>query len=98
MELIYCALLLYKAGKTIDEANIRKVLDAAGVKKSDGEIKGLVVAMQDLDIEKAIKEATIVPIATPTVTTQASPQKEAKKEEPKEDIDKAAAGLSSLFG
>ncbi|MEK6922516.1 MAG: 50S ribosomal protein P1, partial [Nanoarchaeota archaeon] len=66
------------------------------VQKSDGEIKGLVAAMDGIDIEKAIKEASI-PVAAPATTT-ATPKKEEKKEEPKEDPDKAAAGLGALFG
>lgn len=96
MELIYSALLLHKAGKPIDAANVKKVLDSIGVQKSDGEIKGLVAAMDGIDIEKAIKEASI-PVAAPATTT-ATPKKEEKKEEPKEDPDKAAAGLGALFG
>ena len=96
MELIYSALLLHKAGKPIDAANVKKVLDSIDVQKSDGEIKGLVAAMDGIDIEKAIKEASI-PVAAPATTT-ATPKKEEKKEEPKEDPDKAAAGLGALFG
>jgi len=97
MELIYCVLLLHRAGKSIDGSNIKKVLDAAGIEKSDSEIKGLLVAIQDLDIEKAIKESTMVPTVAPLAPAETL-RKEEKKEETKEDVDKAAAGLSSLFG
>jgi len=36
MEYIYAAMLLHKAGRKIDEASIKKVLEAAGVKVDDG--------------------------------------------------------------
>ncbi|MDO8555609.1 MAG: 50S ribosomal protein P1, partial [Nanoarchaeota archaeon] len=32
MELVYAAMLLHKAGKEINEANVKKVADAAGLK------------------------------------------------------------------
>ncbi|MFH1592098.1 MAG: 50S ribosomal protein L12 [Candidatus Woesearchaeota archaeon] len=96
MELIYTALLLHKAGKTIDEASVKKVLDTIGVQKDEGEIKGLVAAMEGVDIDKAIKEAAIPTVAP--ATSEATTKKEEKKEEPKEDPEKAAAGLGALFG
>ncbi len=96
MELIYTTLLLHKAGKTIDEANIKKVLNSIGIQKSDGEIKGLIAALEEVNIEKAIHEAAIVPTATePKIIEE---KKEEKEEEIREDPEKAAAGLASLFG
>ncbi len=104
MELIYCALLLWKAKKKIDEENIKKVLDAAGIKKDDAQIKALVSALEGVDIEKAIKEAA-VPVAA--VSSGAAPVSEGKKEEKKEEKSaedkkeeeaKAVAGLGALFG
>ncbi len=96
MELIYTTMLLHKAGKEISESNVKKVLTSVGIEKSDGEIKSLVVAMADVDIEKAIKEAA-VPIVSSAPGHEAGEKKE-KKEEPKEDPEKAAAGLGALFG
>ena len=97
MELIYTALLLYKAKKEINESNVKHVLDAAGIKKTDAEVKALVAALHGVDIEKAIKEA-----AMPVAVAPAAGHVEAKKEEKKPEDDKkseeqAAAGLSSLF-
>jgi len=96
MEYIYAAMLLHKAGKKIDEASIKKVLEAAGVKVDDGRVRALVAALSELDIEKVIKEAAVMPV----VSTQVEHKAEAKVEEKKEEIneEKAAAGLSALFG
>ena len=96
MELIYTTLLLHKAGKTVDESNIKKVLHSIGIQKSDGEIKGLVTAMEGIDIEKAIKEAALPTSAPATIAT--TEKKSEVKEEVKEEPEKAAAGLASLFG
>jgi large subunit ribosomal protein L12 len=77
MEYIYAAMLLHKAGRKIDEASIKKVLEAAGVKVDDGKIRALVAALSELDIEKVIKEAAVMPVAS----TQQEQKVEIKKEE-----------------
>jgi len=97
MELIYTTMLLHKAGKEISETNVKKVLTSAGVEKSEGEIKALVAAMAEVDIEKAIKEAA-VPVVSSSAPAESAVEKKEKKEEPKEDPEKAAAGLGALFG
>jgi large subunit ribosomal protein L12 len=98
MELIYAALLLHKSGNEVNEANLKKVMDAAGAKADDTKVKALVAALDGVDIDQAIKEAAIV--ATPsTVEGESKPEdkKEDKKEEKKDD-GQAAAGLGALFG
>lgn len=101
MELIYCAMLLSKAKKEINEENVKKVLDAVGIKKDDSQIKALVAALAEVDIEKAIKEAAVpVAVAAPAAEEgKAEEKKEEKKseEEEKASEEKAAAGLSALF-
>lgn len=103
MELIYAAMLLHKAGKDINESNVKKVIEAAGIKKDDAQIKALVSALDGVDIEKTIKEAAM-PVAAPVA---AAPTSEGKKEEKKEEKSeeekkeeeaKATAGLGALFG
>ena len=95
MEYVYCAMLLHKAGKEINEVNVKKILEAAGIKVEETKVKALVASLDGVDIDKAIKEAVIsAPVA------EAKPA-EHKKEEKKEEVkssEEAAAGLSSLFG
>ena len=101
MELIYAALLLHKSGNEINEANLKKVIDAAGAKTDDTKIKALVAALDGVDIEQAIKEAAVVSSApSGEASSDSTPEdkKEEKKEEEKKDDTQAAAGLGSLFG
>ncbi len=101
MEYVYAAMLLHKAGKKVDEASVKKVLEAAGTKADDGKVKSVVAALEGVDIEEAIKSAATVtaapaPAQSSEGKAEQAPKKEEKKEEPKEE--EAAAGLGSLFG
>jgi large subunit ribosomal protein L12 len=103
MEEVYCAMLLHKAGKEINEESVKKVLDAAGVKVEEAKIKALVASLDGVDIEAAIKEAAVAPVAAAESGSEAGEEKkEAKEEKKKEDEGKsqeeAAAGLGALFG
>jgi large subunit ribosomal protein L12 len=98
MELIYAALLLHKSGNEVNEANLKKIMDAAGAKVDDIKIKALVAALDGVDIDQAIKEAAT--IAAPSIAegeSKPEDKKEDKKEEKKDD-GQAAAGLGALFG
>lgn len=102
MEYIYSAMLLHKAGKPINEANVKKVLEAAGVKPDEARIKALVAALQGVDIDKAIEKT--VAVAAAPAAQEAPAQKPAEKkaektpEEEKKSEEQAAAGLGALFG
>ena len=97
MEYIYAAMLIHKTGSKIDEHNVRKVLEAAGVKPDDMKIKALVAALSGVDIDKAVKEAAM-PVAAPVAVAPVAKAEEKKKEEPKVSEEAAAAGLGALFG
>ena len=101
MEMVYAALLLHSAGKKIDEAGVKKVLEAAGKKPEAAQVKALVASLDGVNIDEAIKQTTIAATAAPAAAP-AGEAKEEKKEEKKEDegkkAEEAAAGLSSLFG
>jgi len=93
MEIIYGALLLHKAGKEINEANLKKVMEASGGQVDESQIKSLIASLKGIDIDKELESATLVTSAPATAA------KEEKKEEPKEEKHEAAAeGLSALFG
>lgn len=99
MEYIYAALLLHKAGKDVNEAHVKKVLEAAGVHADDGRVKALLAALDGVNIDEAIKSAAPVAVAAAPVAAApaaAHGHKAEKKEEKKEED--AAAGLGSLFG
>ncbi len=95
MENIYAALLLHKAGKDVSEANLKKVVEAAGVVVDEAQIKSLMASLKGVDIAKELESASLA-MAAPA----AGAPVEAKKEEaPKEEKKEAAAeGLSALFG
>lgn len=98
MEMIYAALLLHSLGKNIDEAGVKKVLEAAGAKPDEAQLKALVSNLKDVNIDEAIKGASVVPAAVPAA--EEKKEEEAKKEEKKEEkkVEEAAAGLGALFG
>lgn len=108
MEYIYAAMLLHRAGKEINEENLTRVLEAAGVEVDPIRVKSLVAALKEIDIDEAIKAT---PIGFPAVATAAPPaagpaeeakaaeeEEEAKEEEEEKEEEEALAGLASLFG
>ena len=54
--------------------------------------------MSDVDIDKAIKEAAVIPVAVESAKTEVKSEKKEVKEEKKVSEEEAAAGLSALFG
>jgi len=108
MEYIYSAMLLHSAGQKITEANVKKVLEAAGVKPDAGRIKALAASLDGVNIEETLKNAS-APVASaapaPAGKAQAEEaseekkeEKKKKKEEPEVSEEEAAAGLGALFG
>ncbi len=97
MEYIYAALLLHKAGKEVNEANLKSVVAAAGIDVDEAKIKSLIASLNGVDIDKELESASMMSAAP---SSASAGQPEAKKEEaPKEEKKEAAAeGLSALFG
>jgi len=62
MEYVYASLLLYHAGKEINEESVKKILEAAGIQVDDVRVKALVAALKEVNIEEAIKTAAL-PVA-----------------------------------
>ena len=108
MEYVYAAMLLHKAGKEINEENLTRVLEAAGIDPDPVRVKSLVAALKEIDIDEAIKStpigmpavATMAAPAAPAAEEEAKPTEEEKEEEEKEEEaeEEAMAGLASLFG
>ncbi|MBT5200277.1 MAG: 50S ribosomal protein P1 [Thaumarchaeota archaeon] len=100
MEYVYAALLLHKLGKDVDEANLSSVVKASGAEVNEAQVKSLVAALADVNIDDAVKAAPVA-VAAAAPAADAAAGGEAKKEEKKEDPKKEEAameGLSSLFG
>ncbi len=96
MDYIYAVLLLHKANKEINEANLKSVLTSAGVSSDDAKLKGLVATLKDINIEDAIAKASVV-AAVPAAASSHETKKEVH-EEPTVTEESAAEGLSALFG
>jgi large subunit ribosomal protein L12 len=101
MEYVYAALLLHKLKKDVNEANISSVVKASGTEVNEAQVKSLVAALADVNIDEAVKAAPVaVAAAAPAADAPAAggeAKKEKKKEEPKNE-EAAMEGLSSLFG
>ena len=94
MEYVYAALLLHRVGKPIDEAGIKKLIEAAGASYDEAKAKVLVASLVGVDIEKELANASVMS-AAPAGSAPAAEKKE-EKEEVKTEA--AAEGLSALFG
>jgi len=101
MEYVYAALMLHKLKKEVNEANVTSIVKASGAEVKEAQVKALVAALADVNIEEAIKAAPVAVAAAPAAA-DAPAGGEAKKEEKKADDgkseDAAMEGLSSLFG
>ncbi|MFH1850027.1 MAG: 50S ribosomal protein P1 [archaeon] len=100
MEYVYAAMLLHKAGKTIDTEAVNKVLTAAGVTVDESRVKALVAALDGVNIDEAIEKAAMpVQVAAAPAAQQGGEEKKEKpKEEEKKTEEEAAQGLGALFG
>ena len=54
MEYVYGAMLLHSAGQKVDEAGLKKVMTASGVKADEAKIKALVASLEGVNIDEAI--------------------------------------------
>ena len=103
MKYIYAALLLYEAGKEINEENLNKIFKAIGDDVDEAQVKSLVSTIKKINIKEVIEKAVAMP-ATPAPAAPApveekeeKPKEEEKKEE-EEKEEEAFEGLSALFG
>ncbi len=100
MKYVYAALLLHSASQPITEENVKKIISATGGQPDEVQVKALVAALSEVNIDEALKSAA----AMAPVAAVAAPPAEAKKEDkkPAEDEKKkeeeALAGLGALFG
>jgi len=103
MEYVYAALLLHKLKKEVNETNISSVVKASGTEVNEAQVKALVAALADVNIDDAVKAApvAVAAAAAPAADAPAAGGEAKKKEKPKDDgktEEAAMEGLSSLFG
>ena len=106
MELVYAALTLNEAGKEVNEDNLEAIVDAADLDVEDSEIKALVAALEDVDIEEAMETAVAAggaaaaPAGGDEGGAEEADEEEAEDEgddEEEADEEEAAEGLGDLF-
>ena len=105
MEYVYAALMLHKLKKDITEENVTSVVKASGAEVNAAQVKSLVAALADVNIDEAVKAAPVA-VAAAAAPAQAAAgggeeKKGEKKEKPAADAkseEQAMEGLSALFG
>ncbi len=103
MEYVYAALLLHKLKKDVNEENISSVVKASGTDVNEAQVKSLVAALADVNIDDAVKAAPVAVAAAvaPAADAPAAGGDAKKEKAPKEEgksEEAAMEGLSSLFG
>jgi len=101
MKYVYAALLLHSSSQPVTEENVKKVVTAAGGPVEEVQVKALVAALSEVNIDEALKSATMMPVAAaPVAAAPADSKKEEKKsgEDEKKKEEEALAGLGALFG
>ncbi|RLF57541.1 MAG: 50S ribosomal protein P1, partial [Thermoplasmata archaeon] len=82
------------------------VLKASGIEVDEARVKALVAALEGVNIDEVIKQATAAPVTAtaPAASAEAPAQEAAPAEEEKEEKEEeeseeeALAGLGALFG
>src|SRR2546428_131237 len=81
MKYVYAALLLHSWAQPVNEENVKKIVSAAGGQAEESQVKALVAALSEVNIDDALKSASsmmMAPAAAP-----AAPSAEGKKKEEK---------------
>jgi len=95
MEYVYAALMLHSAKKDINEANVKKIVEATGLHVEEAKVKALIASLDGVNIDEAIKQSVVA--AAPVQAAAPAAKKEEKKEDAKTE-EEAAGGLAALFG
>ena len=105
MEYVYAALMLHKLKKDITEENVTSIVKASGAEVNAAQVKSLVAALADVNIDEAVKAAPVAVAAAAAPAAEAAGGGDEKKGEKKEKAaadgkseEQAMEGLSALFG
>jgi large subunit ribosomal protein L12 len=58
MEYVYAAAILHELDREINEVNMKSVLEGAGADVSESRIKALIAALEDVNIDRAVADAS----------------------------------------
>lgn len=100
MKYVYAALLLHSSAQPVTEENVKKVIAATGGQVEEAQVKALVAALSEVNIDEALKSASAMAAAPVAVAAPADAKKKEEKapEEDKKKEEEALAGLGALFG
>lgn len=104
MEYVYAALLLHKLDKDVTEDSVTSVVKASGAEVKPAQVKSLIAALADIDIDEAVKSAPVAasaaapPAAAPAADESGGSEAKEEKKDDSQSEEQAMAGLSSLFG
>ncbi|MEA2046169.1 MAG: 50S ribosomal protein P1 [Euryarchaeota archaeon] len=103
MEYVYAALLIHSSGKDVSEEGIKTILDAAGITPDDVRIKALVSALEGVDVDSVLSQAStvsapVVPTAAPAAEAAPAVEEIVEEEKEEEAEESGMEGLGALFG
>ncbi len=103
MEYVYAALLIHSSGKDVSEEGIKTILDAAGITPDDVRIKALVSALDGVDVDSVLSQAStvsapVVPTAAPAAEAAPAVEEIVEEEKEEEAEESGMEGLGALFG
>ena len=88
MEYVYAALLLHKLEKEVNEANISSVVKASGAEVNEAQVKALVAALADVNIDEAVKAAPVAVAAAAAPAAEAEMQQLVVKQRKRKNLKK----------
>lgn len=103
MEYVYAALLIHSSGKDVSEEGIKTILDAADITPDDVRIKALVSALEGVDVDSVLSQAStvsapVVPTAAPAAEAAPALEEIVEEEKEEEAEESGMEGLGALFG
>lgn len=101
MKYVYAALLLHSWAQPVNEENVKKIVSAAGGQAEETQVKALVAALSEVNIDDALKSASsmmMAPAAAPAAPAEGKKKEEKPAEDDKKKEEEALAGLGALFG
>jgi large subunit ribosomal protein L12 len=101
MKYVYAALLLHSWAQPVTEENVKKIVSAAGGQVEEAQVKALVAALSEVNIDEALKSASsmmMAPAAAPAAPAEGKKKEEKPAEDEKKKEEEALAGLGALFG